>query len=252
MVPLRTTDERKAILAAVVAFVVLAGTSMAAYPGGTSWDPATRGHDFWRNFLCDLVRGTSLGGTPNPIGSAFGKAAMLVLAAGLLPFFVRVTTLARGTPRLGLAVRITATIAVLAVPAVAFVSGDRFGKLHAVAVVAAGVPGLAACAGAVVALVLDPRAPRDVRWAGVVAAALGIVDFLLYLASLSAHDGGPIAVAVLERLATLALLAWMALAANRAPHPAPLPEASQADAPRHPAVVGRGHGPPGVSDGSRA
>lgn len=230
-----------AIALAIVGFVALLAASMAVYPGGHSWDPHAVGHDFWRNFLCDLDRHTALDGTPNPLGAALGRAAMLVLAAGLLPFFGRLAALAPNARRLGLAMRVAATVAVAAVPAVVFVSGDRYGRLHAVAVVVAGVPGLLACGLAVLALLLDRSAPRRVAWTGAAALAVGVVDFALYAASLSEPGSGHVVVAVLERLANLGLLAWMALAAGstlRSP-----PEASASVRPGHvcarsPAAVG--------------
>ena len=217
------SSERRAasaIVASVALFVALIAASMALYPGGTSWDPRSAGHDFWRNFLCDLERPTALDGTPNPVGARLGQAAMLVLALGLLPFFHRVGALARGAPRLGRTARVAGTIAVAAVPAVTFVSGDRFGALHAVAVVVAGVPGLVACAAAVAALFRDRAVPRALAMTGAAALGTAAVDFAMYVASLAWPSAGTIAVAVLERLANAGLLAWMVLAAASRPRPA--------------------------------
>lgn len=211
------TDERRrdrAIVMSVAAFVGLVATAIALYPGGHSWDGHARGHDLWRNFLCDLARSVALDGRPNA-GAVAGKLAMVVLALGLVPFFARTTALARATPRLGRAVRALAVVTAAAVPVVACVSGDRYGRLHAAAVIAAGIPGLLAGTGAVLALAWDPRSPRGVVWLGIVTLGLGLVDFALYVASLGAEGGGPVAVAVIERLTTLALLAWMLSAARK-------------------------------------
>jgi hypothetical protein len=215
----------RAIVASVAVFVVLVATAMALYPGGHSWDPHASGHDLWRNYLCDLARTTALDGRPNR-GAFVGKLALIVLALGLVPFFARTTDLARELRGLGRVVRLAAVATATTVPAVAFVSGDRYGRLHALAVVVAGVPGLFAGAGAVVALTLDRRAPRAVTWVGIVALGLGTVDFALYVANLHAEGGGPVAVAVLERLTSGALLAWMLLAARAAPPDAPQHAAS--------------------------
>lgn len=206
--------EPRAIAASIASFVLLAAAAIAAYPGGHSWNTHAPGHDFWRNFLCDLARAIALDGTPNPVGSTLGRAAMLVIGAGLLPFFRHVTRLAHGAPRLGLGARAAGAIAVIAVPAVVFVSGDRYGKLHAVAVVAAGVPGLLACGAAALALQVDRGAPRAVAWAGALALLAAAVDFTLYVASLGSPGPGPVLVAVLERVANVGLLVWMGLAAG--------------------------------------
>ncbi len=232
-----TLERRRdrAIVLSVALFTALVATAMALYPGGHSWDSRAQGHDLWRNYLCDLARGIALDGQPNP-GALAGKLAMIVLAAGLVPFFARTTSLAPRAARLGRAVRTLASVTAMAVFLVAFVSGDRYGRLHAAAVVLAGVPGLAAGAGAVLALAWDRRSPRDVLGAGALTLGLGLVDFTLYVANVGADGGGPVAVTVLQRLATVALLAWMLAAARRRP----------ADATQH-----AGSEPRGVTRGSR-
>ena len=239
----------RGIVVSVVLFVALLAASMALYPGGTSWDPGAHGHDFWRNFLCDLERTTALDGSPNPVGARLGQAAMLVLAGGLLPFFHRVGALAPGAPRLARTARVAGTIAVLAVPGVTFVSGDRFGALHSVAVVLAGAPGLVACGAAFAALVRDRAAPVAVRWAGGAALLVAAVDFAMYVASLAWPAVGTVAVAVLERLANGGLLVWMLLAAAARPRPAPGPApAGLAALP----VYARSPGAAGLDSGSKA
>src|SRR5579864_57039 len=132
---------RPAILLSIAFFLPLLGGAMHLYPGGTSWDPSVVGHDFWHNYLCDLLRPTALDGVPNPVGSALAQTATLLLAAGLLPFFWLVGRQFPRLPRLGRAVAVLGTASVAAVPGVVFVSGDRFGVLHGVAVIVAATPG---------------------------------------------------------------------------------------------------------------
>ena len=90
-----------AILAAEAAFVLLLIPAMRAYPGGTSWDPASSGHDFWLNYLCDLTRSVALNGQPNPAGAALAQGAMGLLALGLLPFWWVLPQLFPSGARLG-------------------------------------------------------------------------------------------------------------------------------------------------------
>ena len=84
---MRTRVSALSVLASVAAFVVLELTAMSLYPGGTWWDPTTRGASFWQNYLCDLESEVALNHMPNVAGARFGKAAILVMIVGLMPFW---------------------------------------------------------------------------------------------------------------------------------------------------------------------
>src|SRR5690242_6177137 len=64
-----------ATLASVALFLALFVLAARAYPGGTDWDRAAVGHQFWANYLCDLTRGVALNGVANPLGSLLAQAA---------------------------------------------------------------------------------------------------------------------------------------------------------------------------------
>lgn len=199
----------------VASSIPLLALAMRFYPGGTSWDATTHGHAFWRNYLCDLERATALNGTPNPIGSTLAQTAMLVLAAGLAAFFWIVPRLFPREKKLGVAVRVLGTLAALATPGVVFLSGDRFGILHGISVVVAGVPGLAAAACAVIGLLRGEARPRRAAAVGLATLIVAGVDFALYVPQILVDGPGPVAVAVLERISLFLLLVWMALVARR-------------------------------------
>ncbi len=205
---------RPAIVLSVAFFLPLVVGSMQLYPGGTSWNHESVGHDFWQNYLCDLLRPTALDGVPNPLGSALAKTATLLLACGLLSFFCVVGRAFPSFPRLGRAVAVLGTLAACAVPGVVFVSGDRFGMLHGVAVVVAAIPGLAAALLAVVGLVLGEERPKRGAVVGAVTLAVAMVDFALYVPQVTSSAPGPIAVAVLERIALVMMLVWMCVVAG--------------------------------------
>ena len=200
---------RSLVVASVVAFLVLALFAMVAYPGGTSWDQAARGHQFWSNYLCDLARPTALNGHPNPVGSTLAQAAMSALALGLVPWWTLVARLVPSHRRAGLAMRVFGSFAVVGVFAVIALPGDRFGALHGIACVVAAVPGLAAAVLAVVVLLRDRNAPRAVAWIGALTAVVALVDFALYLPDVFALAPAVMAVAVLERISVGLLLVWM-------------------------------------------
>ncbi len=78
---------------------------MWLYPGGTWWDKGTVGYRFWQNYLCDLEWHVALNGQDNTLGSQFARAALLVLVAGLAPFWIIVPSLFAERRRLGRAVQ---------------------------------------------------------------------------------------------------------------------------------------------------
>jgi hypothetical protein len=205
---------RSAIALSIAIFLPLVGASMRVYPGGTSWDHASVGHDFWLNYLCDLLRPTALDGVPNPCGSALAKTATLVLGAGLLAFFWLVPNHFPSLPRLGRAVRVLGTLSVAGVPGVVFVSGDRYGVLHGLSVVVAATPGLLAALLAVVGLVRGEAGPKRAAMIGVATLAVSAIDFALYIPQILDDAPGPIAVAILERVSLGMMLVWMCVVAR--------------------------------------
>jgi hypothetical protein len=210
-----TKSARIGIASAVAVFLPLVGASMLFYPGGTSWDTSTVGHDFWLNYLCDLLRPTALDGVANPVGSALAKAATLILGAGLLPFFWLVPRHFPAMPRLGRAVAWLGSLSVAAVPAVVFISGDRYGVLHGISVCVAAAPGLAAACLAVVGLAWGEARPKRVALVGGLTLTVSAIDFALYVPQVLTDASGPVAVAILERVSLGMVLVWMLVVAAR-------------------------------------
>ncbi len=200
----------------VVGFVCLIVPSMRAYPGGTYWDPTTRGSDFWLNYLSDLQRSVALNGVPNAEGAALARAALLVLATGLAPLWWLVTLLLPGRPHLRMAIRFLGGAGVLASAAAGLLPSDRFGEGHALATVLGGLSGLAAAWLAVTGLVLRGRPVRPAAALGAATSVAAMVDFVLYAKRL--REGGPdlMVIARLERLSVILLLAWMCVVAWQA------------------------------------
>jgi hypothetical protein len=200
---------------------------MAAYPGGTAWDPTTRGHDFWFNYLCDLERAVALDGRPNGPASAFARGAMLVLALGMLEFWRLLAARVAQRPRVSALVRWLGAIASAGAGAAAVFPGDRYAGLHPIIMLAAGVPGVGAAAlgsAALFATRSDARLDDEgaatatttpyAIGAGIGVAAASLADLVLYAAHVVAGEEPPREVAVLERVALLLLLVWMALVAG--------------------------------------
>jgi hypothetical protein len=202
----------------IIVFVALSVAAMALYPGGTWWDPTTRGVRFWQNFLCDLEWNPALNGEPNPVGSRLAQAAMLFLVAGFVPFWWIAPRLFPARRALGAAVRVLGLTAVAGMVAVALMPSDRCGALHGVAVVFAGVPGLSAAILAAAGMLL-PDAAKPARIAGLLGAAMllfALLDFALYVRTMTHGGPGPLLLPAAQKLALLLLLAWMSLVARLA------------------------------------
>lgn len=198
---------RIALFACVGAFVALIVPAMALYPGGTWWEPHAVGHRFWSNFLCDLEWRTTLNGTPNPVGAPLAEGAMLSLVLAFVPFWPLAARLFPGRPRLGAAVRILGWTSVAGMIAVALMPSERFGPLHGVAVVVAGLPGLSAAVLAATGQLLVRRTLPGALGAAMVLFA--VADFVLYVHTMLHGGPGPLLLPAAQKVALLLLLAWM-------------------------------------------
>jgi hypothetical protein len=206
-----------AVTLAVGLFVALEVPAMLVYPGGTWWDRTTRGARFWENFLCDLEWSVALNGQPNPVGSRLAQAAMLVIVLAFVPFWWILPRLFERPPmpRLGRGIRALGTTSVAGMVAVALMPSERFGALHGVAVVVAGVPGLSAAVLAVAGLLRSEARPLVAAPLGAAMLGFALVDFGLYVRTLWVGGPGPLVLPVAQKCALLLLLAWMLAVAAR-------------------------------------
>lgn len=183
----------------------LLAIAMALYPGGTWIDPQAQGHDFWRNFICDLTHATALNGAPNR-GATPAQAAMLVMVPALGLFWVLVPRLFEGRARLGTAIRMMGLVSVAGLVAVPLIPSVPYGLLHSIAVLMASVPGLMAATLSVLGL----RARPALRLLGAVTLLAGAVDAALYTRGVLVPAPTPVVMPALQKVAALGLLTWMA------------------------------------------
>ncbi|MGH7436520.1 MAG: hypothetical protein ACRENE_12675 [Polyangiaceae bacterium] len=204
-----------AIVATVVGFIALIEPAMRTYPGGTVWDPTTRGNDFWLNYLSDLQRTVALNGEPNRAGALYARAAMLLLALGLAPFWALLTRLFPERVRLGRAVRASGAVSVVGAVAACLLPSDRFAGGHAIAIAAGGTAGVIAAALATAGLARRGRGEWLTTSLGAATVAVSTADLLLYLSRLTGAFAEIPPIAVLERTSLLLVLAWMCCTARR-------------------------------------
>jgi hypothetical protein len=217
-----------AVAVLVCGFAASMTVAALRYPGGTWCDPGAPRYDVLTSFFCDVLHARGLNGAPNP-GAPFARAALLLIAAAFVPFWMLVPeTLALSVPRS----RVVHTLGVMsAVGAllVALTPSDRLALLHQVAVLSAASFGIAAAVIASSARSVPSGTPRRLRllsWAALLTAA---VDAALYLIQLAHPAPCAPALPVLQKLAAGLILVWMlvtAWASFRAGTPGPQAHAS--------------------------
>jgi hypothetical protein len=203
-----------AVIVAVAGFVALIVAAMCVYPGGTAWDATTVGHDFWRNYLCDLQRQVALDGRPNAVGSVLARAAMLVIGAGSAFFWLLLARVLDHRPELARPVRVLGCFAALGVAGVALLPVDRFPQVHPLLMLGAGAPGIAASALALGGIV-SRKGTFGLVLVGAAALVTSTVELALYARQVLAPAHDPEVLAMLERVALILVIAWMGMVALR-------------------------------------
>jgi hypothetical protein len=195
-------------------FVSFVGAAMALYPGGTWWDPATRGHSFWRNFLCDLFHRHSLGGHDNRWSAVLATLGMLAMLPALAAFFALVSRLESPESRAGRVARVAGALACTTGVAIPLTPSDRFRVAHLSSVIGTSFPALLALG---CALVVSLRSARGVRrWASPISAlavsamVFSAIDAVAYaIAAVTAVRTLDWMLPVFQRLGAIALVGWM-------------------------------------------
>ena len=204
-----------AVLALVAASVTLLGLAIAGYPGGTSFDRGTRGHDVWRNFLCDLTAPVALNGIANPQGAAVASLALLCLGLALALFWWHLSALAVPSVRKRQVVRMAGLVSSFALIALPLTRWPLLLWFHPLVVFLSVVPGLVAAA----ILLHQLRRVRPNWWTlwalGVGTFVLAAADSVLYAIHLWTRSPAIVALPALQRLATLGFLAFVCNGALR-------------------------------------
>ncbi len=197
--------------------------AMAAYPGGSHFNPTSTGHQFWSNYLCDLLNERALNTKPNPVASSLTRVALVVLNLGLLALWYALPLLLPRQPVLGAWVRRLGTLSVLAGFTIPF-TREALQFLHAKSIVLAGLPALVAVGLVSVAAFKESvhsesghedsghKQSAELRALSVLGATLFLLSgssFALYV-SYAYFDGvATELIPTLQKLAALLLLAWM-------------------------------------------
>jgi hypothetical membrane protein len=209
------SDPFRLAQAGVLAFVILTFASVAQYPGGTYRDPATGGYSFFRNFLSDLGMPQSWDGRPNPIGAALFVSAEVLLAIGLIAFFVGFVRLCSASQRARAWSRWAARAAVVACVAIVIAGltpANRFQTIHIEAALLVFRASLVATALLAVAIARDGRFSSRAVSAGILLpiALAGYIGVLELGPSARRSDHGLAFQATSQKLILLILLPGIA------------------------------------------
>jgi hypothetical protein len=188
-------------------FVLLTGLAALAYPGGTYCEPGATSYRFWGNYFCDLTAHVTRRGEDNARSAALADAAFASFALASAPFF---WLLARLSARR--AVRVFGLVSAAATVALAWVPSRSGATLHAAAVFSATIPGLVAATLGVLGLLREGSRVRPLRsaaWLGALTLAAGFADAAGYAYALGAHAACLPWLPALQKVAALALVAWM-------------------------------------------
>jgi hypothetical protein len=204
--PLASRIASALVLAGLGAFLTLQIAAAVAYPGGSFCDEGATHYHFWGNFVCDVMQPHTQAGVDNTRAARLGTASFVAIAAAFIPFWWLVGRLVGGAA--GWVVRVLGTLSALGTLVVPGVPSARWPLPHVAAVFTASVPALAA---AVVGAVSLLRARRFVPGLlGAVTLVVGAVDAAGYgRAALHGTRCTPW-LAPVQKVAALALLAWMA------------------------------------------
>jgi hypothetical protein len=178
-----------------------------AYAGGSWRHPHATSHSFFENYWCDLLREPAHNGKGNALAVRLATLGFAALALALGPFWLELSLLFRDRRRQF--VRVAGVLSATATAGVALVPSDRFPVLHGPAVLSAG--GLGFACGCICA----SWAVQNVRRAGAFAAlslllmAFASVNLVLYVWIAYFHGGESVALPIVQKLATLSLVAWM-------------------------------------------
>lgn len=192
---------------ALAVFAVAMVVAMAQYPGGSWTERDSVGFSLWRNFWCDLVRGQAINGTGNGPSRAASSLAFAALSLSLWGYW-RVATWPLAEPR-RLRLLVLGRVSTLGLFATALLPSDAHPVVHGVVALSSGTLGMSCTA-----LCITWLGAAESRWSvrrclGVLALLLAAANAALYIYVSYAGGTETLAQPSVQKLATLALLAWM-------------------------------------------
>jgi hypothetical protein len=197
----------KVSLVCLALFCVAQGGAMWTYAGGSWLHPHAPSHSFLENFWCDLLRDPAHNGKPNGLSSWLASLGFVAMAVALASFWLELAWLLPSGK--GRFVRLAGPASAVATAAVALVPSDRFPIIHAPAVLTAGGLGfVCGCVCSAWALAQRRASPIFALSSSLLMGAAA-VNLVLYVRVAYFGGANTIALPAVQKLATVALVAWM-------------------------------------------
>lgn len=203
----RRTRAARLCWGALGLFALAIACAAWLYPGGSWTEPGSAGFSLLRNFWCDLVRSQAINGTDNGVSRRISSAAFAALALALWWFWPIAGSLL--APARAARVSALGRLSTLALFSMALLPSDAHPLWHGVVALAGGGLGMVCAASCCIRCGTEARYSAR-RLAVFATLLLAAVNAALYI--YVAYAGGPetLLQPAVQKLATLALLVWMA------------------------------------------
>ncbi|HEU4579298.1 MAG TPA: hypothetical protein VFS67_13630 [Polyangiaceae bacterium] len=199
--------------AALSVFALAIAAAASLYPGGSWTEPGAAGFSPLRNFWCDLVRTQAINGADNSASRRLSCVAFAALACALWWFWPIAGALL--PPGRGALLQVLGRISTLALFAMALLPSDAHPVWHGVVALAGGGLGMTCAALCCIRCPAEPR--YSLRRASAYAALLlAALNAALYIYVAYVHGPETPLQPGVQKLATLALVLWMAVTVRRA------------------------------------
>ena len=197
------------IYAGLAGVVVSLVTSATLYPGGSWADADSSRFEPFVNYWCDLMRTESPRGESNQLSLTWARVAFCCLA-GTLVLFWRTTSRELSNLPLARLVLVSGLLSAACVVLLAMLPYNTQQSLHAWVTLSAGGSGFVAMA---LVMMNDFRSPPIIRWDKICGAGLLVaasVNVVIYVDIILSERSESAVLPVLQKIATLLLLAWIA------------------------------------------
>jgi hypothetical protein len=192
---------------ALAVFVAAMAVAIASYPGG-SWTQANAsGFSLARNFWCDLLRSQAINGADNAAAKLWASIAFGALGFALWPYWWVAASVLPARAR-QLVTRLGTTSAACLAAMTVFPS-DSDKLVHGVVALGGAVLGMLAAGVCVSVRAADEPRFSLRRGSGTLALVLAACNALLYVHVAYLGGAETVAQPIVQKLATLLLLAWM-------------------------------------------
>lgn len=198
------------LLVSLGIFIVGMGISMVQYPGGTWFDRTAQSHQFWHNFLCDMLRENAINGKPNPASTAaiIGLLGMLP-AVGAQGFVLRGMLREIGRPVLGLVIAIFSSVSLVGILGVPLTPSDAYPVLHSLCVIGGAGLGLSAAVSGIIGQWFGRATFGNLYILGVLMMAFALTNLIMYVNHSFFDSPLTPTIPIAQKLATMFAVSWL-------------------------------------------